>query len=35
MTYDVARLRAHEFPWTEREPTIYLTNATTGPPKRP
>ena len=31
MTYDVARLRAQEFPWTERESTIYLNNASTGP----
>lgn len=31
MTYDVARLRAQEFPWTERGSTIYLNNASTGP----
>ena len=31
MTYDVARLRAQEFPWTEHESTIYLNNASTGP----
>jgi len=31
MTFDVARLRAQEFPWTERESTIYLNNASTGP----
>lgn len=31
MTYDLARLRAQEFPWTESGSTIYLNNASTGP----
>ncbi len=29
--YDVARLRADEFPWTLDDATIYLNNAGTGP----
>ncbi|MGH7646594.1 MAG: aminotransferase class V-fold PLP-dependent enzyme, partial [Gemmatimonadaceae bacterium] len=31
MTYDVQRLRAQEFPWTESGSTVYLNNASTGP----
>ncbi len=30
MTYDVATLRAEEFPWTQTSPVIYLNNASTG-----
>ena len=29
--YDVSRLRAQEFPWTESGSTVYLNNASTGP----
>lgn len=35
MTYDVATLRAEEFPWTQTSPVTYLNNASTGAmPKR-
>lgn len=35
MPYDLAALRAAEFPWTERGGSIYLNNASTGPlPRR-
>lgn len=35
MSYDVARLRAEEFPWTGTSPVTYLNNASTGPlPRR-
>ena len=33
--YDVAALRAREFPWAERGDSIYLNNGSTGPlPRR-
>ncbi len=30
-TYDVDKLRAEEFPWTQRGEVVYLNNAGTGP----
>jgi selenocysteine lyase/cysteine desulfurase len=31
MSYDIASLRSTEFPWADRENTIYLNHASTGP----
>src|SRR5262245_40133666 len=31
MSYDIASLRSTEFPWADREETIYLNHASTGP----